>query len=417
MLEQAGRDERRARRPAPPLRRPQAAARLRRLRRTSARHDAVPLGHRVELPTAADTEALGDAARRRARRRATWWCSPGRWAPARPCSCRGIGPGPRRDRAPSRRRRSSSPASTGRGRDGGRPLVHVDAYRLGGPAELDDLDLDTDLDEAVVVVEWGEGVAERLAERARARPPRPPARRRAGTAARSRAPDLAGVELVASQLCSSSPSTPPRPPSPQASCELTADGCVAALGRGRRTTPARTPSCSRPASSRALRRGRGRARRPRPRSSPASGPGPFTGLRVGMVTAAALGDALGIPVYGVCSLDAHRARARRAGRSSSPTPAAARSTGRPTTPTASAPHGPHVDAPAALADAAPRRARGGRRATPRSPACPWSARPRRPRAGLVAVAADAMRAGVAAEPLEPLYLRRPDAGNPVPASR
>jgi tRNA threonylcarbamoyladenosine biosynthesis protein TsaE len=50
---------------------------------------------------------------------------------------------------------------------GGRgvPLVHVDAYRLGGAAELDDLDLDTDLAEAVVAVEWGEGVAERLAAR------------------------------------------------------------------------------------------------------------------------------------------------------------------------------------------------------------------------------------------------------------
>ena len=34
------------------------------------------------------------------------------------------------------------------------------------------------------------------------------------------------------------------------------------------------------------------------------GPGPFTGLRVGMATAAAYGHALGIPVYGVCSLDA-----------------------------------------------------------------------------------------------------------------
>ena len=34
------------------------------------------------------------------------------------------------------------------------------------------------------------------------------------------------------------------------------------------------------------------------------GPGPFTGLRVGMATAAAFGDALDIPVYGVCSLDA-----------------------------------------------------------------------------------------------------------------
>lgn len=34
------------------------------------------------------------------------------------------------------------------------------------------------------------------------------------------------------------------------------------------------------------------------------GPGPFTGLRVGMATAAAYGQALGIPAYGVCSLDA-----------------------------------------------------------------------------------------------------------------
>lgn len=34
------------------------------------------------------------------------------------------------------------------------------------------------------------------------------------------------------------------------------------------------------------------------------GPGPFTGLRVGMATASALGDALGIPVHGVCSHDA-----------------------------------------------------------------------------------------------------------------
>jgi tRNA threonylcarbamoyladenosine biosynthesis protein TsaE len=47
---------------------------------------------------------------------------------------------------------------------GGPALVHVDAYRLGGIGELDDLDLDTSLDEAVTVVEWGEGVAEGLAE-------------------------------------------------------------------------------------------------------------------------------------------------------------------------------------------------------------------------------------------------------------
>jgi len=64
---------------------------------------------------------------------------------------------------------------------GGPPLVHVDAYRLGlagGAAgagrgagrapvealELDDLDLDLSLDTAVTVVEWGDGLAERLAD-------------------------------------------------------------------------------------------------------------------------------------------------------------------------------------------------------------------------------------------------------------
>lgn len=58
------------------------------------------------------------------------------------------------------------------GRPGRPGMVHVDAYRLGGAGngsgvldELDALDLDSDLDEAVVVVEWGEGVAERLADR------------------------------------------------------------------------------------------------------------------------------------------------------------------------------------------------------------------------------------------------------------
>jgi tRNA threonylcarbamoyladenosine biosynthesis protein TsaE len=44
----------------------------------------------------------------------------------------------------------------------GPALIHVDAYRLGDAAELDDLDLDTDLDEAVTVVEWGSGLAETL---------------------------------------------------------------------------------------------------------------------------------------------------------------------------------------------------------------------------------------------------------------
>jgi tRNA threonylcarbamoyladenosine biosynthesis protein TsaE len=43
-------------------------------------------------------------------------------------------------------------------------LVHVDAYRLGSTLELDDLDLDSDLDSAITVVEWGEGKVEQLSE-------------------------------------------------------------------------------------------------------------------------------------------------------------------------------------------------------------------------------------------------------------
>ncbi len=59
-----------------------------------------------------------------------------------------------------RARRSGSPA-----------MVHVDMYRLLDHTgidllgELDSLDLDTDLDDAVVVVEWGEGIVERLSDR------------------------------------------------------------------------------------------------------------------------------------------------------------------------------------------------------------------------------------------------------------
>ncbi|MFB4272207.1 tRNA (adenosine(37)-N6)-threonylcarbamoyltransferase complex ATPase subunit type 1 TsaE [Nonomuraea sp. GTA35] len=46
----------------------------------------------------------------------------------------------------------------------GPPLVHVDAYRLGGDLEVDDLDLDASLEESVTVVEWGEGLVEGLAD-------------------------------------------------------------------------------------------------------------------------------------------------------------------------------------------------------------------------------------------------------------
>jgi tRNA threonylcarbamoyladenosine biosynthesis protein TsaE len=51
------------------------------------------------------------------------------------------------------------------GRTGSGPsLVHADAYRLGSIGEVDDLDLDADVASAVTVVEWGQGLAEGLAE-------------------------------------------------------------------------------------------------------------------------------------------------------------------------------------------------------------------------------------------------------------
>jgi len=47
---------------------------------------------------------------------------------------------------------------------GGPGLVHVDAYRLGSFAELEDLDLELSLEDSVTIVEWGAGIAEGLGE-------------------------------------------------------------------------------------------------------------------------------------------------------------------------------------------------------------------------------------------------------------
>ncbi|MFC2641558.1 MAG: tRNA (adenosine(37)-N6)-threonylcarbamoyltransferase complex ATPase subunit type 1 TsaE [Propionibacterium acidifaciens] len=50
-----------------------------------------------------------------------------------------------------------------RARGGGPDLVHVDAYRMGSAAELEDIDLDSSMAGAVTFVEWGAGMAEGLA--------------------------------------------------------------------------------------------------------------------------------------------------------------------------------------------------------------------------------------------------------------
>ncbi|MGH3766116.1 MAG: tRNA (adenosine(37)-N6)-threonylcarbamoyltransferase complex dimerization subunit type 1 TsaB [Pseudonocardiaceae bacterium] len=153
-----------------------------------------------------------------------------------------------------------------------------------------------------------------------------------------------------------------------------------------------------------------------------AGPGPFTGLRVGMVTAAALGDALSIPVYPVCSLDAiaHRAGPGRAGGDRAllvVTDARRREVYWARYDSAGARvDGPHVNRPADLPLAGVSRVSGavdaaGALGLPVAPPC--HADP----AALVAVAAPAVRAQAPPAPLTPLYLRRPDAVEPGPAKR
>jgi tRNA threonylcarbamoyl adenosine modification protein YeaZ len=140
------------------------------------------------------------------------------------------------------------------------------------------------------------------------------------------------------------------------------------------------------------------------------GPGPFTGLRVGLVTAAAMSDALGIPAYGVCSLDAIGAAAGP-GRILVATDARRKEVywalyadgRRLTEPAVSKPADlPVGQADAAVGDGALRYADVlGRPVRPE---------PRFPDAlSLVTLAADRVLGHAPGEPLTPLYLRRPDA--------
>jgi tRNA threonylcarbamoyl adenosine modification protein YeaZ len=147
------------------------------------------------------------------------------------------------------------------------------------------------------------------------------------------------------------------------------------------------------------------------------GPGPFTGLRVGLVTAAALGDVLALPTYGVCSLDALGHDAGE-GRVLVATDARRREVYWAGYDNGKALTEPGVGTPA---DVAVRAAELGltaavgegaqRYAEPLGlPVRPEPTYP--PPAALAALAADRVRAGAPGERLTPLYLRRPDAVAP-----
>ena len=150
-----------------------------------------------------------------------------------------------------------------------------------------------------------------------------------------------------------------------------------------------------------------------------TGPGPYTGLRVGLVTARVLGAVLGVPVHGVCTLDAiaHAAAGAAAGRDFLVATDARRKEvywaryaagGRRVS-------DPEAAAPAGLDSAVPAAGEGpwlypasfGEPIGPRYPAA----------AALAELAAGRIRAGLPVEPPDPRYLRRPDARVPGPPKR
>ena len=139
-----------------------------------------------------------------------------------------------------------------------------------------------------------------------------------------------------------------------------------------------------------------------------SGPGPYTGLRVGMMTAAAWADALGIAVHGVCSLDAIAAAAPGDGSLLVVTDARRREVYWARYDAGVRTRGPGVSKPAAVDRAQAARVAGsvehaGLFGLP-------TVGPHHPDpAALVDLAAPALRSGAAPPPLVPRYLRRPDA--------
>lgn len=149
-----------------------------------------------------------------------------------------------------------------------------------------------------------------------------------------------------------------------------------------------------------------------------TGPGPFTGLRVGLVTAAAMGQALAIPTYGVCSLDGIGLPAR--GRVLVATDARRRELYWAVYDGGIRLTEPAVDLPAVAAKEAARLGvteavgEGARRYADQL-GIPVRADLTHPSPyALVRLAAARIRAGAPSERLVPLYLRRPDVAEPRP---
>jgi tRNA threonylcarbamoyl adenosine modification protein YeaZ len=139
------------------------------------------------------------------------------------------------------------------------------------------------------------------------------------------------------------------------------------------------------------------------------GPGPYTGLRVGLVTAAALAHGLGIPAYGVCSLDAIGAACADEPNLLVATDARRREVYWARYAAGERVDGPHVDRPADVPTDGVSAVAGAA-----SELYPWPELARRPEfhpepQWLVQLAVDRVRTGAKSEPLAPLYLRRPDA--------
>ena len=143
------------------------------------------------------------------------------------------------------------------------------------------------------------------------------------------------------------------------------------------------------------------------------GPGQFTGLRVGLVTAAAMSDALQIPAYGVCSLDGIAAAIRRDGPL-----LVAGDARRKEVYWARYLNGirdgePDVGKPDDLVPDATAMAGAGARMYAEVLGLPLLNNDFPTVAGLATVAAERVRSRAVADPLTPLYLRRPDATPPA----